>query len=419
MDIPEQISSSDRALLRELAEQQAEIAGQSCQQETEAQWRRLNSVQPGRPLVWVNDIPWEEMDVDGELAVCAQDEWCQRLETALRQTLYQWKHMRGDMVVEPSFHSPLVIEDSGFGMTEKIDMDLASDGSNYSSWQYHPQIDTEADLEQIVAPTVTHLEEQSRAQFERITELLGDILAISRRGIAHVWFAPWEQLSHWWNPEKALLDLSWRPELVSAAMERLVGAHLARLEQWESQELLATSAGSHPVGSGGPGYTDELPLDDFDAAHVRPCDQWGCASAGILSSVSPTMHEQFSLQYERRWLDQFGLAYYGDYEPLHHKLSMLEGIPNLRKVSMSPGADLGVAAWQMAGKCVLSLKPDPGVLGAETWDLAAAREDLQHRLRQCEGCVVEVVLGDISTVGSEPQRLWEWVDMAMEVAARQ
>ena len=418
MDIPEQISSSDRALLRELAEQQASIAAQPRQAQMVAEWRRLNGLEPGRPLVWVNDVPWSEMDVDGELALRAEDEWCQRLEAALRQTLYGWKHMRGDMVVEEALHSPLVIEDTGFGLTEKIDMDLAADGTEYSTWQYHPQIDSEADLEGIESPTVTHLEEQSQAQFERVSDLMGDILPVGRRGIAHVWFAPWEQLSHWWNPEKALLDLAWRPELVNAAMERLVGAHRSRLAQWESLGLLAYGGGNYPVGSGGPGYTDELPQAEANAGPVRPCDQWGCASAGILSSVSPTMHEQFSLQHERQWLDQFGLTYYGDYEPLHHKLGILESIPNLRKVSMSPGADIGVAAWQMAGKYVLSLKPDPGPLGADTWDLAAAREDLQERLRQCEGCVVEIVLGDITTVGNEPQRLWEWVDMAMELAAK-
>ena len=215
------------------------------------------------------------------------------------------------------------------------------------------------------------------------------------------------------------MDLAWNPRLVSAAMERLVSAHLARLEQWESLNLLACGTGNYPVGSGGPGYSDELPQGDSDAAHVRSSDQWGCASAGILASVSPSMHEEFSVQYESQWLERFGLVYYGDYEPLHHKLGILETIPNLRKVSMSPGADLGVAARQMAGKYVVSLKPDPGALAADTWDLAAEQEDLQFRLRQCEGCAVEIVLGDITSVNGEPQRLWEWVDMAMEVAVEQ
>ena len=49
------------------------------------------------------------------------------------------------------------------------------------------------------------------------------------------------------------------------------------------------------------------------------------------------------------------------------------------------------------------------------WNLAQARKNLSEVLDKTRGCVVEVVMKDISTVRYKPQRLWEWSEMAMEL----
>jgi hypothetical protein len=59
------------------------------------------------------------------------------------------------------------------------------------------------------------------------------------------------------------------------------------------------------------------------------------------------------------------------------------------------------AARESGRDYVISLKPSPSVL-------AAAR-----------GCNVEIVLNSISTVQRQPQRLWQWMEVATEVASRQ
>jgi hypothetical protein len=216
--------------------------------------------------------------------------------------------------------------------------------------------------------------------------------------------------------QEAMLDMALRPELVHQAMDRLVNAYLARLRQWQELNLLSLTDGNYRVGSGGLGYTDELPPPDFDPAHVRPCDQWGCATAQIFSEISPPMHEAFALQYERRWLEQFGLNYYGCCEPLHNKLEILESVPHLRKVSMSPRADLEKAVEKVDGKYVFSIKPNPAVFIWDEWNPAQARRELVESLEKTRGCVVELIMKDISTVRDQPQRLWEWADLAVEVA---
>ena len=63
---------------------------------------------------------------------------------------------------------------------------------------------------------------------------------------------------------------------------------------------------------------------------------WGCSNAQIFSEVSPKMHWEFALEHDLRWLDRWGLNYYGCCEPLDGKVDLLRRIPNLRKVSVTP-----------------------------------------------------------------------------------
>jgi len=66
------ISGNDRDVLRELAERTAAIAALPVHRKTAEEWRRLNGRRRGRPLVWINEIPWHEMNVNDELTLrCA------------------------------------------------------------------------------------------------------------------------------------------------------------------------------------------------------------------------------------------------------------------------------------------------------------------------------------------------------------
>ncbi len=413
MKIPEK----DRLVLRTLAEELAEIAALPVQREMAELWRRLNQMEKVRPLVWINEIPWHEMDVNGELTLQTTSDFTRGIEVQLRQTLYQWRHMRGDMVVTPIFYSPLVIHDTGFGIQEDVEVIQQDAGSGIVSREFHQQIRAEKDLEKIKTPVLKHDTEASERNYQSRVGLIGDILPVEKCGIYHSWFAPWDELIRWWDVQEALMDMVLRPELVHQAMDRLVNAYLARLDQWEQLNVLSVRTGNYRVGSGGYAYTSALPQGDFNPQRVRPLDQWGCATAQIFSEVSPEMHEAFALQYERRWLKRFGMTYYGCCEPLHNKLGILESVPNLHKISMSPWANVEKMVNQVGSRYVFSHKPNPAILARDTWNPREARRNLKTVLDQTRGCAVEVIMKDISTVRYQPQRLWEWAQMAGEVAA--
>jgi hypothetical protein len=322
------------------------------------------------------------------------------------------------MVVEGVLCSSLAIRDTGFGIGEDVDIVRTDESSNIVSRTFHPQIREEKDLEKIRMPEITHDERASERNYQTMVDIFDGIIPVEKRGVPGRWFAPWDNLIRWWGVQEAMMDMALRPELVHKAMDRLVSAYLRRLEQWEELNLLALNNANIRIGSGGYGYCDELPQEDFDPAHVRPIDIWGCATAQIFSEVSPAMHEEFALQYERRWMDRFGLTYYGCCEPLDIKMEMLRKIPNLRKISMSPWIDVDRAAAEVSNDYVFSLKPNPEILGRDDWHPDIACRVLRETLGKLRGCVVEIIMKDISTVRYEPQRLWEWADIAAEEAER-
>jgi hypothetical protein len=58
------------------------------------------------------------------------------------------------------------------------------------------------------------------------------------------------------------------------------------------------------------------------------------------------------------------------------------------------------------------------VLASETWNPEQARFELQSFLEKARGCSIEIIMKDISTVRYQPQRLWEWEKIAMELAEK-
>ena len=46
-------------------------------------------------MVWVNEIPWYEMNVGDELTLRCRDPLLREIENALHREIYQWEHMQG------------------------------------------------------------------------------------------------------------------------------------------------------------------------------------------------------------------------------------------------------------------------------------------------------------------------------------
>jgi len=434
------ISAHDRNTLRELAEEWARIAAHPANEERRREWVRLNDLRRAKPMVCIYEIPWDEIH-DEELTAKCHHPVARAIEEAMRRTIYQWRHVPGDIVVRPVIYSPLVVRDTDVLTVEMECVGLAK--------QFRPQITDERDLDKLADPVVVYDEDETQQYHELYKDLFGDIVAVDRGrhppspsysqaesegerfvravqepldmfALGTYWFVPWDQLVMWTGMQEALRDLIKRPGFLHDIMGRLTEAWLTRLCQYEALGLIGSDNNDYGrTGQGGLGYTEDLPVRSrAGQEEVSPTSSlWATAFSQPLGVASPAMHEEFALQYESKWLRRFGLTYYGCCEPLHHKIGILQKhIPNLRKISCSPWADVTSFAEQCSDRYVISLKMSPAVFAADEFDLDAARDELHTKLMETRGCNVEIVMKDISTIREDPERLHRWAEMAKEVS---
>ena len=410
------ISEHDRSILRELGRRKAEIAALPVQDERRGLWTRLNDLDSVRPMVWIFEVPWHEMNVDDELTLRCEGDSARNLELALRRELYQWDHMPGDMVVRPVIEVAPAVRDTGFGLSENVDIAQTDPASSVVSRRYHIQIQDEQDIDKIQIPDVTLDQEAWDRRHTLLSEVFDGVIPVEKTGYKLTSVAPWDLLVRLTGVDELLMDMYERPAYVHRLIDRLTRAHLIRLEKYEALNLLAPN-NDRWLG-GGYQFTNELPGPDMDPERVVPADMWGRTMSQIFSAVSPAMHEEFALQYECRYLGRFGLTYYGCCEPLDRKVDILRSnVPNLRKISMSPWIDMDLAARNVGTDYVFSFKPNPAVLAVDRWDPAFVRADMAETLERLEGLHVELIMKDVSTVRYEPQRLWEWAQIASELSA--
>ena len=407
------VSTKDRDTLRHLADKVALIGALPQQRETIKHWKALNGLRPVRPMVTIDQVCWNEMDVDGELELHCETDFTRGIEQGLRRKIYAWRHMPVDMVVDPWVEIPKVIRNDGYGIQVDERVAVLDPTNDVVGHLYTDQLKTEMDAMRIRAPRVSLDQEATARAEETAREIFDGVLPVHLQGVFPA-FNPWDQITTWRGAQNVLLDLVDRPALSHMIISRCTDALLAELDQLESQGLLGRDMGLvHCTGA----FSDEIPAADYDPERPRARDLWTFGMAQIFGSVSPAMHEEFDIQYARRWYARFGLGYYGCCEPLHRKIGIIRSLPHVRKISMSPWVDQEAGARAIGKDFVFSRKPSPALLAVDTWDPKAVEKDLRTTKEICEryGCPLELILKDISTVRRQPQRLWEWAVIAMRV----
>ncbi len=401
------------AIMRELAARVAEIAALPVQEEKRAMWRKLNARTPVRPMVMVDQVCWNEMNINDELTLQCADSECRKYEEHLRRTLYQWRHFPVDMVVEPFIGVPKAIHNSGFGVEVREETAVSDPTNEVVGHEYENQFQTEDDLEKIRVPQVGHDSAETERRLAVAHELFDGLLEVRPWG-AEPYLSLWDPISTWMGVENALYALIDKPDFMHRLLARVTDGYLSMLDQLEQQGLLCQEQSLiHCTGA----YTDELPAPGYDPQRPRTKDLWMFGLAQMFSTVSPAMFKEFEVDYTSRICARFGLVYYGCCDPLDGKMDEVRMIPNVRKVSMSPWVNEERGAAEIGSDFVYSRKPNPAFLATVHFSPDQVRTDLLATRAACDkyDCPLEFILKDISTVGYEPERLFEWARIAMQV----
>lgn len=413
------ISEKDKTIIRDLAKKVADIASLPVHKEKSDMWMRLNRLERVRPLIHVQAIDqsiWVELTPDDQFQTT--DPFCRGQEIALRRKIYCWENFPDDRVVDDVIECPIIIRGDSQSMGFGIQGDVERPKERFGAWAIKPVIVKEEDIDKIDAqPKVWVDWEQTERNYQRLCDLYDGTLRVEKRGRSFFWFSPIDRFIRWRGIEQMFVDLVERPEWIHEVLERMTNALLSSIEQIEELGALSRSDGNTMLGSGGYGWTDELPQSDFDGTHVRIKDLWARAATQIFTEeISPGMHDEFAIRYEKRLLERFGLACYGCCEPLHKKMHIVRKIRNLRRVSMSPWVDIEMASAVVGRDYVYTHKPNPSIISMHVWEPELARSELREAFEKTRDNILEVNFQDLHTVRDEPHRLTEWTQIAMQLA---
>jgi len=407
-------SNSDRQILRDLARRIAEIAELPIQAERREFWKQHNGLKDVRPMLlvfpeggWVELIPFSSLR--------CEDGSARLFELELRQRLYYHDHFCDDTVIEREWIANKAIRSSGWGLEPR----QKHSGAERGAWTFDPVILSASDLDKLRFPKLEHDELETERRTEIVEDLFGDILEIKQRGVAHLSYHMMNEYTALRGLEQVMIDMIEAPGMLHDAMSFLTEGHQGILQQCVEQNLLSANDDSTYNSTGGTGYIDELPKPGFDPERIRPCDMWASAEAQEMAQVSPRMHSEFILDYEKRLLEPFGLTGYGCCEDLSGKLDAVLEIPHIRRVSISPAANVPRSAEKLGNRAILSWKPQPAHLIGE-FDAERIRRYLRDGIEvaRANGCVLEIILKDTATCQHHPERFDRWLAVARQEIER-
>jgi hypothetical protein len=145
---------------------------------------------------------------------------------------------------------------------------------------------------------------------------------------------------------------------------------------------------------------------------------WGFCESQETAGVSPGMFAEFVYPYQVPLLERFGLNCYGCCEPLDRRWAVIKGAPGLRRVSVSPWADLKTMAGELEDKFIFSYKPSPADLAMPKMNEEKVRSGLREALQATRGCRLEIIMKDNHTLGNNPDNASRWCRIAREEIER-
>ena len=336
------ISPVECATLRRLAARVAELAARPIETEKRELWYRHNALAATRPVIFCDpENGWNEIIRPADLA--CHSPLARLWEMHLRKEIFWGTEMGDDYTIEPCFnifhiHSGGIEE---WGLKEKT-----VSGGDGGSYRWESPVKTMDDLRKLHFPTVQIDRPATERVLAQANDIFADLLTIRLR-------------TNWWwtlgmtmrvaflrGLAQMMYDMVDNPDLVHGIMTIMRDGTLSLLDALERDDLLSLNNDGAYVGSGGLGWSRELPAAGY-TGKVRMIDMWGFAESQETVGVSPRMFAEFIFPYQLPILERFGLNCYGCCEPLDSRWHVVRKnpapAPGVRLRLGQPGEDGGEA----------------------------------------------------------------------------
>lgn len=401
------MNNKDKMIVRELAKRYMDIAESEEQRKMNKRMKTTNDLKIVRPPVLIDEIPWYQINIDGELDCICEDQNARKVEYELRCNLYRRKYFKADTLFEPFYRVAMAYDSTGIGVERNEKIVRTDDINNIVSHGMEDVLEDESVLdEKIKIPEFTLRPDKDRENVATYTELLGDVMPVKLCGHGCYNFMPWDNISFFRGVEPIFMDLYDRPEYLHRIIRKMCDIATAELDFVEQNSCVD----SNPINVHcTPAAVSGLAEKGWKAT-------WFRGAAQPFSCVSAAMVDEFEIEYIKPIAERFAYTYYGCCEPLDKKLDVVKKIGNLRKIGVSPWADVESSAEQIGGNYVYARKPNPANVAIST-DPVVVRKETEETVKACikYGCPCEFVLKDISTVSSDPKNLIVWAETVSNV----
>ena len=396
--------ADDVSLLRALAERYMAVCADPVQNQRRDLWRRHNSLERTRPLIYMRAFAWHEIP---ESACQCRDPFLRRWEDWFRNRLY-WATLGDDSVFEPWLPVPAVKithPDGLWGLPIRW-TGRVQGGAGVCD----PPIQSEDDLARLVPPHHRLDEARTAEAVSRLQEAVGDLIpVVVDRSPAYLNFSGdiSTLLAQLRGLEQIMWDMMDRPAWLHRLLAFMSAGTVAVHDEAEAagdwsllshynQAMPYALELADPAPGGGPQQRRQL---------------WCFCASQEFALIGPAMFEEFMLRYQLPIMRHFGLSAYGCCEDLSGKIGVLRQIPNLRRLAVSPMANVRRCAEQIGTDYVFSYRPSPSDMVGYSWDESRVRRILRQDLTTCRecGCHTDITLKDVETVQHEPERLHRWV----------
>jgi len=400
------MNKHDVSILRNLAAQYMAVSSDPVQGKRRSLWRQHNSLKKTRLLIYVRAFAWQEMP---QSQCRCEDVFFRQYEDFFLRHLF-WNTVNDDSVFEPWVTVQAMYRCQGWGPPRLRKFS----GEARGSFKVDYPIKELGDIAKLRMPWHEIDEAQTAECVQRLADAIGDIIPVNLdRGPAYrMWTADLStDLGYLRGIENFMLDMVDNPEW------------LHRLVSFMADGVLKTHREAEAAGDWGRCahqnqamlYAEELPDPAANVNGVTRSRLWGYMAAQEFTAVSPAMHAEFLLRYQLPILKEFGLVAYGCCEDLTNKIAMLRQIPNLRRIAVSPFANVARCVEQIGRDYVLSYRPSPADMVSYGFEPPRIRAILRRDLAACKNCHVDITLKDVETVQADPNRVRKWVAVTREI----
>ena len=402
-------SHGDIRILRDLAKQYAEVAAKPVQEGRRALWRRHNALKRTRPMVlclWWSGIK----EMVGPMLECG-DAFYRRHEEMLRRMLIQ-DCTGDDFVAEPwialsASHVPPPQGMTPWGLPPAKRI---SPAEPFGAWKAMPPLQKLEDADRLVKPKHRIDEAATERNANRLREAIGDILDVNVDRTPMYTDIP-NVLCSLRGIEQVMWDMHDNPRWLHRVLRLLSDAVLeANDEAEQNGDYRSCNHWTYPMP-----YEETLPDPEANGRSVTRRELFAPFHAQEYAQVSPAMHDEFMLQYQIPYMRKYGIVHYGCCEDLTNKIDILRKIPNLRRISAVPWADVARCAEQIADEYIISWQPNPAETVCCGFDPDKIRRMAKDAMDRMRGCHVEIVLKDVHTVQGDMSRLERWTTIMREV----